>query len=223
MCGRYNLIDSPEVQQLLQQLQITGGAVRHAADIAPGARISIVRQVAQEVIISDATWWLLLKRDSLKPDYRYASFNTRSDKLDRPGTAGYVPFRESRCIIPASAFVEGLGDKRTYFRIALRDQAIAFGGLYRSYLNPETGESALGASIITLPPLPQWQHIHPKSMPLMLPLDQPALLQAWLDPQVNDVTRFSDVLQPALRVAQQVTPIERPSTWREIGEAFWIE
>ncbi len=79
------------------------------------------------------------------------------------------PFRTSRCIIPASGFVEGLGDKKTYFHIRPAESAIAFGGVYREWLNKVTGELVYSASIITLPPHQKLQAIHPKSLPLMLP------------------------------------------------------
>ena len=89
--------------------------------------------LARERRVSQAIWWLFLDRKTLKPDYRYASFNSRSDKLHKLQGISYTPYRESRCIIPASAFVEGLGDKKTYHMIELEGAAIAFGGLYREY------------------------------------------------------------------------------------------
>jgi len=223
MCGRFNVIDNPDVQQLMQLLGIHGGTLRFSPDIAPGATISVVRETSAARQLTDAVWWLMLDRSTLKPDYRYASFNSRSDRLNQPGAAAYVPFRQSRCIIPASAFIEGLGDKKTYHKIELEDCAIAIGGVYREYLNPETGESVVGASIITLPPLPQWQNIHPKSMPLMLPTDDHQILDAWLSPDERSVERFDDLLKPLVRKTQVVTPIGRPSRWNVIGESFRIE
>ena len=179
MCGRYNIIDSPEVRQLLEILGVKLFPLRYSPDVAPGATISIVHNPGTGRTVSDALWWLMLDRKTLKPDYRYASFNSRSDKLDTPRSLAFKPYRESRCIIPASAFAEGLGDKKTYHMIEQVDSAIAFGGLCQHYLHQETGESVYAASIITLPPVPQWQHIHPKSIPLILPVENGNLLDAW--------------------------------------------
>ncbi len=223
MCGRYNVTDSPEVRQLLEVLGVQLYPVRFSHDIAPGSVISIVHNPGDGRRISDALWWLMLDRKTLKPDYRYASFNSRSDKLTLPRSLACKPFKESRCIIPASAFIEGLGDKKTYHMIELQHSAIAFGGVCQHYLHQETGESVYAASIITLPPLPQWQHIHPKSMPLMLPLADPALLDAWLDPQHTDTADFAALLEPAIRQTQKVTRIGKPSKWDATGAAFLIE
>ena len=222
MCGRFNLKPDGSTEALMQRLQAFG-PLRYADDVAPGARISIVRGTPEGRVVSDALWWLLLDRKTAKPDYRYPSFNSRSDRLDDPKALAYKPFRESRCIIPASAFVEGLGDKKTYHRIELEDRAIAFGGLYRSTADPQSGEVVLSASIITLPPPPQWRTIHPKSMPLMLDVDDEALIAHWLDPTCRDVdTFFSTLLQPAIRWPQLLTPIDRPSKWNPVGASFRI-
>ncbi|MEX1198245.1 MAG: SOS response-associated peptidase family protein [Pseudohongiellaceae bacterium] len=111
MCGRYNLTDSPEVRQLMEVVGVKLDGMRWSRDVSPASTISIVRESEDGRGLADATWWLLLDRDTLKPS-KYTSFNTRSDKLNTPRSAGYRPFRQSRCIIPASAFIEGLGDKR---------------------------------------------------------------------------------------------------------------
>ncbi|WP_339857768.1 SOS response-associated peptidase family protein [Pseudohongiella acticola] len=222
MCGRFNVIDSPEVQVLLRHLGIVGGQLRFTPDAAPGALISIVHGSDEGVVLTDAIWWLLLDPQTLKPNYKYASFNTRWDKLHSKQSLGYAPYRQRRCIIPASAFVEGLGDKKTYHKIELQDEAIAFGGLYTHYVNKHTGESAYAASIITLGALPQWQTIHPKSMPLMLPVEDKKIMDAWLDPHDHDVTQFEALLQPEVRSTQVVTPIGKPSKWDAIGPSWAI-
>lgn len=90
-------------------------------------------------------------------------------------------------------------------------------------MNQETGETATGTSIITLPPPPEWKAIHPKSMPLLLPIKDKPTLDAWLDPEIQDVERFDWLLQPQIRVDQVLTPIGRPSQWDEQGEPFRIQ
>ena len=220
MCGRYNITDNLAVRKLMADLGVPvheQDKLRFSPDVAPGAVISIIRTTDGERRVCDAIWWLMLDAGTLKPNYQYSSFNSRSDKLNTPRSLAYKPYRESRCIIPASAFIEGLGDGRTYHKIELQDRAIAFGGLCREWINKETGESRLSASIITLPPHPQWQHVHPKSMPLILPADA-SVIDAWLDPQNTDVTGFEPLLVPEIRHVQLITPIGRPSRWDVIGE-----
>lgn len=196
----------------------------HASrDIAPGGQIAIVHQRGEERVVSTATWWLFLDQESLKPNYKYASFNSRSDKLSNKRAIAYKPYRESRCLIPASAFVEGLGDKKTYHKIELEDSAIAFGGLYKEHLNRESGEVVYSASIITLPPLtPQWDAIHPKSMPLMIDFEDEELVARWLDPSFDDVAQFEPLLEPKVLKPMKVTKIDRPSRWNPIEDSFMI-
>lgn len=223
MCGRFNLIDSPEVQWLCTTLGIELHEEHESRDIAPGGKIAIVHERAGERVVSTATWWLFLDTDSLKPNYKYASFNSRSDKLSNKRAIAYKPYRESRCLIPASAFVEGLGDKKTYHKIELEDSAIAFGGLFKEYLNKESGEIVYSASIITLPPLePQWDAIHPKSMPLMIDFEDEDLVARWLDPTNDDIEQFEPLLEPRVRKPMKVTKIDKPSRWNPIEDSFMI-
>ena len=223
MCGRFNLIDSPEIQWLCESLGISLHGRHSSRDIAPGSTIAIVHELDGERRVSEAIWWLLLDHESLKPNYKYASFNSRSDKLNNKRGIAYKPFRESRCIIPASAFVEGLGDKKTYHMIELEDSAIAFGGLYKEHLNQDTGEIVYSASIITLPPLtPQWDEIHPKSMPLMLDFENTELIAKWLDPDFTAVEEFEPVLEPKVIKPMKVTRIGKPSKWNPQEESFMI-
>lgn len=223
MCGRFNVIDSPEIQWLCETLGISLYAKHTSNDIAPGGKIAIVHNVAGERKVSEAIWWLFLDHDSLKPNYKYASFNSRSDKLHTKRALAYKPYRQSRCIIPASAFVEGLGDKKTYHKIELENSAIAFGGVYKEYLDKETGELVYSASIITLPPLePQWDAIHPKSMPLMLDFEDEELIERWLDPANDDVEAFDALLVPTVQKPMIVTRIDKPSKWNPIEESFMI-
>ena len=223
MCGRFNLIDSPEIQWLCKALGISLLPRHENRDIAPGSSIAIVHNVGGGHQVSDAIWWLLLNHETLKPDYKYASFNSRYDKLLQKRSISYLPYRESRCIIPASAFIEGLGDKKTYHKIELQKSAIAFGGLYKEYFKRETGEIVYSASIITLPPLvPQWNEIHPNSMPLMLDFEDQELIAKWLDPDFQEVEEFEDALVPGAHKDMVISKIGKPSKWNPISDSFII-
>lgn len=224
MCGRMNLIDSPEIQYLMEVLGVELYPIHNKPDIAPGSIIQIIHERDGERRLSDAIWWLFLDSTTLKPNYKYSSFNSRSDKLNSKSAIAYKPYRESRCIIPASAFVEGLGDKKTYHKISIEGSAIAFGGLYKEFIDPTTGESVYSASVITLPPpLPEWEDIHPKSMPLILPFENKEIIDQWLDPSFSDVDQFSDLLEPKIQGTQRITKIAKASKWDdEIEVPFTI-
>ena len=223
MCGRFNLIDSPEIQWLCKALGISLLPKHENRDIAPGSTIAIVHNVSEARQVSDAIWWLLLNHETLKPNYKYATFNSRYDKLLQKRSISYLPYRESRCIIPASAFIEGLGDKKTYHKIELQKSAIAFGGLYKEYFKRETGEIVYSASIITLPPLvPQWNEIHPNSMPLMLDFEDEELADKWLDPNFHEVEEFKSLLVNHVQKDMVITRVGRPSKWNPIADGFII-
>lgn len=220
MCGRFTVNDDPFLTSLCETLQIPLELIRKSDDVAPGATISIIREQNHHRLVSSATWWLFLDRHSLKPNYKYASFNSRSDKLHQLKSLAYQPYRQSRCIIPASSFVEGLGDKKNYFQLQPESSAIAFGGLYKEWLNHDTGEILFSSSIITLPPCEQLKDVHPKSMPLMLPLDNQAIIDSWLDPHQNQVELFEPFLLPCIHENLVITPIDRPSKKNPIGKPF---
>ena len=221
MCGRFTLANDLKTSSLLKALQVAGGEPLYSTDQAPGSQISIVRQGEQRCI-SNATWWLFLDPLTLKPNTRYASFNSRWDKLNAPHSIAYRPYRESRCIIPASAFCEGLGDKKAYHKIELLDQAIAFGGLYRTHIHPETGKMHYSASIITLPPVNMWSSIHPKPFPLILDTSDGNIIDKWLNPAFTDVEAFAHLGEPDMGRTQCVTPTDKASKWNSAGESFLL-
>ncbi len=226
MCGRFNVVDDPTVHELCRQLgiDITNWPVRYNADIVPTTTISIIRDDGQSRRIDDAIWWLLLERTETgwKTNGRYATFNTRYDKLNSPRSVGYKPFRESRCIIPASGFVEGLEGTKSYYLLEGADQAIAFGGLYKTWVHEATGEMVHSASIITLPPHPKFKGIHEKAFPMMLDVADTETTDLWLSPEHKDVQMFDELLKPKLVAQLQATPIDRPSKRNPTGEVFAI-
>ena len=151
MCGRFQLKKNSESDALIRAIS-ANGPVLYADDISPMKKISIIRQYSRHVrVIVPAIWWLCLDRETLKPAVKYSSFNSKYDKLNTKGSASYIPFRKSRCIIPATAFNERLAEEKVWHMIELQGSAIAFGGLFQDYLNPNTGETVTAASIITPP------------------------------------------------------------------------
>lgn len=230
MCGRFNVSDSPAVQQLLLHLGVNthNWPVRFSDYHRACSTISIVRHNGSEVVTEDATWWLLLeyKDDRFKPS-RYTSFNSRYDKLDVPRSAAYQPYRQSRCIIPASGFgeteYETINGKKKAVRYTnfSAEQAIAFAGLYRQWQHPITGEVSNSCSIITLAPHPKLTPYHSKASPMILPADDDWLEQ-WLDPSIKDTERFTPLLHAAIRQPLSAQLINKPGERKAIGEPVLI-
>ena len=227
MCGRLNLTNTPGVQTLLNQLEI---------DLWPEPFDQrFVRATNQIPIVIEqnnqrqqklATWWLLLEptETSFKPS-KYTSFNTRYDKLNVPRSAGYIPFRQSRCIIPAAGFgeTEFINKKPIHYYDfeAVPGEAIAFGGLYKEWINKNSGEVVFSCSVITLPPHNKLKHIHSKASPLILPQD-PNLLDSWLDPMNQNTDMFNSLLSPNLPQDLNAYPIDKPSTFIQMGNTEFI-
>ncbi len=226
MCGYIgNVIDSPLTKVLMDLIgHDLWPQLRNNPGTGPAANIDIVLG-EQGPQVQQAIWWLLLEpKDGQFRPSRYTSFNTRSDKLNEKRSAGYVPYRKSRCVVPASYFIEGTGPKgkRVYHRIEPTEHSFALGGLYRTWVNRETGEVIYSCSVITLSAhaSPTWQAIHPKSTPLMLPPD-PELIRRWLDPEI-DAEEFAPLMKPRFHQPLQCVPVERPGNQRQTGGPITI-
>lgn len=228
MCGRLNVIDDPAVIALCQWLNIdlTTSAMQFSRFVRATQNISIIRQAKGHRRLDNAIWWLLLEQtgDGFKPS-KYTSFNTRYDKLNVKGSAGYNAFRHGRCVIPVKGFGESeyvAGKALHYHDMVAKDAALLLGGLCREWLNPQTGEVILSCSVITLPPHPRLSAIHSKSMPLIMP-QQPQLINAWLDHNNSNTDMFAGLLKPHLPQTLIAQQIDKPSMHQTIGGPFEIE
>ena len=103
MCGRFNVIDSPGLRQLLQDLGIDLQLPR-AVNVAPTEPVSLVRDLAGERRLDSARWWLTPSW-ARAVDQKYAMFNARSETL-ASSRAFRHPFRSQRGIVPMSSFIE---------------------------------------------------------------------------------------------------------------------
>lgn len=228
MCGRLNVIDDPGLIELCEGLQIQLFPERQIFSrfIRATNQVSIVRQKEGMRRMDNATWWLLLQptETGFKPS-RYTSFNTRYDKLNTKGSAGYQAYRHSRCVIPVKGFGETEyvnGKPVHYHDMVAKDGGMLLGGLCREWLNKDTGELALSFSVITLPPHPKLIAVHTKASPLMLP-KEPKLVDTWLDASVTNTAIFEDLLKPRIPVDLIVQQIDKPSTFNPLAEKYVIK
>lgn len=189
-------------------------------------KIHIIREHQGQRQVVPAIWWLLLDRNEggFTPS-KYTSFNTRYDKLNQPRSAGYKPFRQSRCVILAKGFgeTELLNKKPLHYHDlqAIEDETIAFAGLYKEWIHPVTGEHIFSCSIITLPPHEKLKHIHSKSMPLILP-QYDSSIDLWLDSSVQNTEQLAYLLTPHLPQTLLACRIDKPSTHQQVAESFII-
>lgn len=237
MCGRLNITDSPGVRALCDQLEITlwpeDGQLFSRFKRATDA-ISIVCEEQGRRVMKNATWWLLLSQTrhthgqvNYTPS-RYTSFNTRYDKLNNPGSAGYQAYRHQRCVIPVTGFGESQKSENgtTYHDMSVVNHgAMALGGLYRAWSYTDKYgqcQQIYSCSVVTLPPHPKLRHIHQKSTPLMLSMHDGSLTR-WLDASSTQTEALTDLLIPRIRQSLDVTPIDKPSSHVPTGSTFIIE
>lgn len=190
MCGAYVAINNPFVKSVTKALQVSEIETRNIR--VPASQIQIVHENQSGRQLSDAKWWLLLNADG-KPNYKYATFNSRWDKLYSSRLTKGL-FKTSRCIIPASGIIEGQNKK--YHYIQGKNNGLALGGIYKTY--QIDNEIIKTASIITCPGNPQLEDIHKKSIPLMLDPNDTNLIDAWLSPNFNESEAFSYLLTNAI-------------------------
>jgi len=183
--------------------------------------VSIVRNIGNSRQVENALWWLLLEQSEkgFKPS-KYTSFNTRYDKLNTKGSAGYQAYRQSRCIIAVKGFgeTEFVNKKPIhYYDMTAQEGGLALGGLCREWIHNKTGEHKLSCSVITLPPHQKLKHIHSKAMPLILPQESD-LIDRWLSPKVIDIEQFKSLLIPNIPQPLIAQKIDKPSGFQAIAK-----
>ena len=212
MCGAFHLVKETKSLELMGFL----GAPEFSGKglCLPASNIEIVIETNQGRECRDAKWWLLLDKSG-KPNYQYATFNSRSDKLNSSFLTK-KPFKTARCIIPASSVVEGQNKK--YHRVSGKKKALALGGLYKTY--DIEGELITTASVITCPGNPKWAGFHATSTPLMLNTEDSDLIDMWLDPSFQQTEAFDDSMSGRFAFDLEVTAMASARDLTATAEPF---
>lgn len=171
-----------------------------------------------EYTCDKALWQFLLenKGGEWKPS-KYTSFNSRWYDGEGFKRSFQKAFKENRCIIPASGFVEGLN--KVYHHLKpFDDRPLYFGGLYKEWPVPDG--KIYSTSMITISPHPKFEQVHKKAMPLILPEDA---VDMWLDSSLTDTEPFIDLMQPDLRTDFAVVKLKGWADLTPAGEPFVIE
>jgi len=216
MCTNFVLIKTDGTAELGSRLAVDDDQFIYSRNFRPGSKISIVTGGPDGCQVRPAIWWLYLQQTDagLKPHRNYFSVNTNYRKLaDKP------EYRQARCIVPATSFVESQDGKRPHLLTPSDGSAIAFGGLYKEWTDKTTGELVWSASIITLPGHPALEAIHRKSTPLWLPEDRYA---DWLSPDLTDTAAFAPLLEPALQCDLTATPVDKAGTKQPVADSFTV-
>lgn len=223
MCGRFNATFDSGVRKLYTSLNINKIIDKpiNTRFVKAADTVSIVRNNGHSRQVENALWWLLLEqtKNGFKPS-KYTSFNTRFDKLNTQGSAGYQAYRQSRCVIAVKGFgeTEFVNKKPVhYYDMTAQEGGLVLGGLCREWVHKNTGEHKLSCSVITLQPHPKLMHIHSKAMPLILPQDT-EVIDSWLSETVTDISPFESLLSPQIPQPLIAQKIDKPSSYQAIGE-----
>ncbi len=202
MCGRFNVIDNPGLQDLLKDLGIDL-SLPPAINIAPTEAVSLVRMSApRECNVDAARWWLT---PSWAPavDQKYSMFNARSESI-ATSRAFRGPFRRQRGLVPMSSFIEWRTENgvKQPWQISNATGALAVAALWDVW---EKGDvPLLSCTLVTTAAAPGFTDWH-KRMPVMLAPDE---REQWLD-NTCEVAPDDPVFRPMLKEDLCLVPLDR--------------
>ena len=206
MCGRFNIIDSPEVRRLMEKLGLPLYEVKTFMNIAPTATVPIVIEEDDERKVVPAVWWMLLKKSEhgLVPNGKWRSFNAVASRASTSKLYASA-LRKSRCVLFGSNYYEFKSEKgeKRVFHVAPASGAIAFAGLYRKWVHDD--EPVYSCAVMTTDGNPKLEHIRRDRLPVMLAEPD---FDAWVSSVELDDDRKNALFEPRLREPFQVYPVD---------------
>jgi putative SOS response-associated peptidase YedK len=201
MCGRFNVIDSPGLQQLLRDLGIDL-SLPQALNQAPTERASLVRLQAQGPAVDSARWWLTPSWAE-EVNQKYSMFNARSETLTK-SAAFRGPFRRQRGLVPMSSFIEWRSEEgvKQPWLITNESQAFAVAALWDVW----EGEASplLSCTLVTTAAAGAFKPWHQR-MPVFL---APNEREPWLD-NSHPISSDDAIFRSELKTPLLLTPLDR--------------
>ena len=206
MCGRFNVIDNPGLQQLLQDLGIDLKLPR-GVNLAPTEPIALVRSGGPGFAVNDrhlemARWWLTPSW-AREVDQKYSMFNARSETL-ATSRAFRHPFKSQRGIVPMSSFIEWRpeGGVKQPWLVTNERQAFAAAALWDVW---EGGDlPLLSCTLVTTAAAAAFEPWHSR-MPVLLAVGE---CERWLD---NSAPLAPDdpIFRSELKESWRLQPLDR--------------
>lgn len=247
MCGRYILVNTVEQIEARFELSLRGGTTKQPFLIQPNYNIS-VGQFAP-VITDGKPHEIQFFKFGLTPFWAKKEmflFNARSEgdsnsdnNPEFKGSKGIIlkpafrkPIRSQRCLVLASAFIEGPKNEALSkpFLVYLRNHQdpFAMAGIWDTWLNPQTCETINSFSIITTSPNKLMQQIGHHRMPVILSPDEE---KKWINPNTglsritSMLNQYDSKLMNAYPIDPRVkNPLENDKQLiQPIGERLFIE
>lgn len=201
MCGRFNVIDSPGLQQLLRDLGIDL-QLPSGANLAPTESVPLIRETDSGREMAPARWWLT---PSWAPavDQKYAMFNARSETL-ATSRAFRTPFKRHRGIVPMSSFIEwrAEGGVKQPWLISNEQRALAAAALWDVW--EKDGNALLSCTLVTTAAAEIFKPWHQR-MPVLLDASES---ERWLD-NSQPVAPEDSLFAPLLKESWILQPLSR--------------
>lgn len=202
MCGRYGLNHPDPVLAEWYRASFMP-ELKPRYNIAPTMEILAVRDTDSGRLGSMMRWGLIpywLKDVKKLPVLNNARAETVAEK-----PAFRQPFRQRRCLIPASGFFEWKTEgrrKQPYFISSRDGTPFSFAGIYETWVT-DTGEAKESCAIITTECNALMQPIHDR-MPVILSQDA---WDTWLDPDLRRDEILLSLLKPCDENRIQAWPV----------------
>jgi putative SOS response-associated peptidase YedK len=191
MCGRFNVIDSPGLQALLQDLGVDL-SLPQGLNLAPTEQVSLVRRSESGPAVDSARWWLTPSW-AKEISQTYSMFNARSETL-ASSPAFRTPFKRQRGLVAMSSFIEWRkenGVKQPWL-ISNEQGAMTVAALWDVW---EGGElPLLSCTLVTTDAAPVFKPWHSRMPVFLTPEEWPD----WLDndkPIASDTAIFRSELK----------------------------
>lgn len=194
MCGRFTLTSPAQVIAETFGVEPPDG-LEARYNICPSQAVAAVCRASDEDRrVMRFFHWGLVPHWMKEPPKDARMINARSETAhEKP--AFRDAFRRRRCLVPANGFYEwraGPGGKQPYLIRSKGGGPFAIAGLWATWRRDD-GPRLESCALLTTTPNELMAPIHDR-MPVLLP---PETWDSWLDPEVADVDRLREMLQPA--------------------------
>jgi putative SOS response-associated peptidase YedK len=189
MCGRYELQETGKIVWRFN-VRNTVTTLLPNVDVRPSQLIPVIAADHRLELMK----WGLVPHWAKDSTSGARTINARAETIaTKPSFKR--PLRQSRCLVPASAFFEWQGDRpghKTKYRIARNDgDLFGFAELYDTWTSP-SGDELTTCTIITTTPNAVLAPIHDR-MPVILFPDEE---DEWLNPDLTEPEQLLPFLRP---------------------------
>jgi len=193
MCGRFTLTaGGPALADEFELADVPELAARY--NIAPSQDVAVIlREPSCTTRVLRNMRWGLVPHWARDPAMGSRMINARAESAaEKP--AYRTPFRQRRCLLPATGFFEWkrIGAGKQPMLLRRRDgRLFAFAGLWDRW-HPKEGEPMESCTILTTEPNDLVVDVHDR-MPVILP---PEAYEPWLDPDLQEPADLQSLLIP---------------------------